>query len=53
MINESNKYDHSHDDKSMTSTQDKITVIYPEYDGNPMSDNTQQFGWIVVIKENL
>ncbi|BAI90945.1 Uma2 family endonuclease [Arthrospira platensis] len=37
----------------MTSTQDKITVIYPESDGNPMSDNTKQFRWIVVIKENL
>ncbi|MBD2670292.1 Uma2 family endonuclease [Arthrospira platensis FACHB-439] len=29
------------------------TVIYPESDGQPMSDNTQQFRWIVIIKENL
>lgn len=28
-------------------------VIYPDCDGNPMSDNTEQFRWIVMIKENL
>jgi Uma2 family endonuclease len=28
-------------------------VIYPDCDGNPMSDNTKQFRWIVTIKENL
>jgi Uma2 family endonuclease len=28
-------------------------VIYPESDGQPISDNTKQFRWIVVIKENL
>ncbi len=28
-------------------------VIYPDSDGKPMSDNTKQFRWIVVIKENL
>lgn len=28
-------------------------VIYPDSDGKPMSDNTEQFRWIVVIKENL
>ncbi|MDX2241905.1 MAG: Uma2 family endonuclease [Leptolyngbyaceae cyanobacterium bins.302] len=32
-----------------TSTQ----VIYPESDGQPMADNTKQFRWIVIIKENL
>ncbi|MBT9316814.1 Uma2 family endonuclease [Leptothoe spongobia] len=26
---------------------------YPDSDGQPMADNTQQFRWIVVIKENL
>jgi Uma2 family endonuclease len=30
-----------------------IEVIYPERDGQPMADNTRQFRWIVVIKENL
>ncbi len=28
-------------------------VIYPDSDGKPMSDNTKQFRWIVVINENL
>jgi Uma2 family endonuclease len=28
-------------------------VVYPENDGNPMSDNTKQFRWIVVIEQNL
>jgi Uma2 family endonuclease len=27
--------------------------IYPESDGKPMADNTVQFRWIVLIKENL
>ncbi len=28
--------------------------IYPYYcDGKPMSDNTEQYRWIVIIKENL
>ncbi len=31
----------------------KADVIYPDCDGNPMSDNTKQFRWIVTIKENL
>jgi Uma2 family endonuclease len=28
-------------------------IIYPDCDGNPMSDNTKQFRWIVTVKENL
>jgi len=28
-------------------------IIYPDRDGKPMSDNTEQFEWIVKIKENL
>jgi Uma2 family endonuclease len=33
---------------------DKPTpVLYPDSDGEPMSDNTAQFAWIVLIKENL
>jgi Uma2 family endonuclease len=28
-------------------------IIYPESDGLPMADNTKQFRWIVIIKENL
>ncbi|MCU0569241.1 MAG: Uma2 family endonuclease [Oculatellaceae cyanobacterium Prado106] len=28
-------------------------LVYPESDGKPMSDNTKQFRWIVVIEQNL
>jgi Uma2 family endonuclease len=28
-------------------------LIYPDSDGQPISDNTKQFRWIVLIKENL
>jgi Uma2 family endonuclease len=28
-------------------------VIYPSSDGQPMADNTEQFQWIVKVKENL
>ncbi len=28
-------------------------MIYPDSDGHPMADNTKQFRWIVLIKENL
>ncbi len=28
-------------------------IIYPDSDGIPMSDNTKQFEWIVLIKKNL
>lgn len=41
----------------MVSQADRPTpskpVVYPERDGQPMSDNTLQFRWIVTIKENL
>jgi Uma2 family endonuclease len=30
-----------------------LDIIYPDSDGQPMSDNTEQFYWIVTIKENL
>jgi Uma2 family endonuclease len=36
----------------MTVILDK-TIIYPDSDGQPMADNTKQFRWIVLIKENL
>lgn len=28
-------------------------LFYPESDGKPMAENTEQFRWIVIIKENL
>jgi len=37
--------------KLQTSTN--LDIIYPESDGQPRADNTKQFEWIVVIKENL
>jgi Uma2 family endonuclease len=37
----------------MVRQLNKTEVIYPDCDGNPMSDNTLQFSWIVKIKENL
>ncbi|MGF1604200.1 MAG: Uma2 family endonuclease, partial [Thermosynechococcaceae cyanobacterium] len=36
----------------MTLSLDR-QIIYPDRDGQPMSDNTQQFRWIVLLKENL
>ncbi len=29
------------------------TLLYPESDGKPMGENTRQYRWIVIIKENL
>jgi Uma2 family endonuclease len=37
----------------VSQLQDSTEVIYPDNDGQPMSDNTKQFRWIVVIKENI
>ncbi len=34
-------------------SQTTTNIIYPDSDGLPMSDNTNQFRWIVTIKENL
>ncbi|MEG4395370.1 Uma2 family endonuclease [Microcoleus sp. BROC3] len=31
----------------------KPDVIYPDSDGQPMSDNTKQFRWILIIQQNL
>jgi Uma2 family endonuclease len=37
----------------MVQQLNKTEIIYPDCDGQPMSDNTLQFSWIVKIKENL
>jgi Uma2 family endonuclease len=37
----------------MTTILSVSDPIYPDSDGQPMSDNTKQFYWIVLIKENL
>ena len=39
--------------QQLSKTEVKEDVIYPDSDGNPMSDNTLQFQWIVTIKENI
>ena len=41
--------------QTMTSSlkQNTAKIIYPDSDGLPMADNTQQFRWLVLIKENL
>ncbi len=28
-------------------------IIYPDTDGQPMANNTEQFHWLVVIEQNL
>jgi Uma2 family endonuclease len=37
----------------MTQPSTLTRIIYPDSDGQPMADNTKQFNWIVLIKENL
>jgi hypothetical protein len=37
----------------MVRQLNKTEIIYPDCDGQLMSDNTLQFSWIVKIKENL
>jgi Uma2 family endonuclease len=38
----------------MTATTNlAIDARFPDSDGKPMADNTEQFSWIVLIKENL
>jgi Uma2 family endonuclease len=36
-----------------TPAAQRRAIHYPESDGQPMADNTLQFQWIVLIKENL
>lgn len=38
---------------SQIQSQEQIQVIYPDSDGQPMANNTIQFGWILVIQQNL
>ncbi|USR91901.1 Uma2 family endonuclease [Phormidium yuhuli AB48] len=38
---------------TIAAEKTQAPIIYPDCDGNPMSDNTKQFRWIVTIKENL
>ncbi|MFP4437593.1 MAG: Uma2 family endonuclease [Chloroflexaceae bacterium] len=36
-----------------TPAAQQRAIHYPESDGQPLADNTRQFHWIVLIKENL
>jgi Uma2 family endonuclease len=36
-----------------TFSELSVEELFPESDGKPMADNTEQFRWIVLIKENL
>jgi Uma2 family endonuclease len=38
---------------SQIESPTKPEVIYPDSDGQPMANNTEQFRWIVVIEQNL
>ncbi|HEX5273493.1 MAG TPA: Uma2 family endonuclease [Gemmataceae bacterium] len=38
---------------ALTPGPPRKAVVYPESDGNPMSDNTKQARWIVVLFDNL
>jgi len=37
----------------MTLSLHRDISVYPDSDGQPMADNTKQFSWIVLLKENL
>ncbi len=37
----------------VTQVTNQTEIVYPDCDGEPMSDNTKQFRWIVTIKEGL
>jgi Uma2 family endonuclease len=37
----------------VSQIQTTAEIIYPDCDGQPMSDNTKQFRWIVLIQQNL
>jgi Uma2 family endonuclease len=36
-----------------TFSEISLDEMFPDSDGKPMADNTEQFSWIVLIKENL
>ena len=38
---------------TMITAQLDEDVLYPDSDGKPIADNTEEYKWIVIIKENL
>jgi Uma2 family endonuclease len=39
--------------QTLTTKEISPEIDYPDSDGHPMSDNTEQYRWIVMLKENL
>ena len=39
--------------QQLSKSDSQSEIVYPDSDGQPMADNTEQFQWIVTIKENL
>lgn len=39
--------------QTLTAKEILPEIDYPDNDGHPMSDNTEQYRWIVMLKENL
>ncbi|MEI6046338.1 MAG: Uma2 family endonuclease, partial [Chloroflexota bacterium] len=39
--------------RTIQPIQEQEEIVYPESDGKPMADNTEQFNWIVTIKNGL
>ncbi len=37
----------------VTSIEQREDLLYPQSDGEPMAESTEQYRWIVMIKENL
>jgi hypothetical protein len=37
----------------VTSLNRDEDLLYPESDGKPMAESTEQYRWIIMIKENL
>ncbi|MDT9341338.1 hypothetical protein VV11_018670 [Trichodesmium erythraeum 21-75] len=38
--------------KSQLKSDKKLTIIYPDSDGETIADNTKQFRWISIISNN-
>jgi Uma2 family endonuclease len=38
---------------SQIESPTKTEVIYPDSDGQPMANNTEQFRWLVAVEQNL
>ncbi|MFB2969290.1 Uma2 family endonuclease [Aerosakkonema sp. BLCC-F183] len=46
-------FDEDDENSEILPAETTSEIIYPDSDGQPIADNTKQFRWIVIIKENL